>query len=88
MLGGGCCGFEEKPVKKTVLMCGTAWLLRGGGLEGGPSTPYQAIPLPHGDDEAVTTGRCHFPRIFFFSSGKRLWFDILPDTWLQRGPDG
>lgn len=57
-------------------------------LGGGPSTPYQAIPLPHGDDEAVvTTGRCHVPRIFFFS-GKRLWFDILPDTWLQRGPDG
>lgn len=86
--GGGCCAFEEKPVKKTVLMCGTARLLHGGGLGGGPSTPYQAIPLPHGDDEAVvTTGRCHVPRIFFFS-GKRLWFDILPDTWLQRGPDG
>lgn len=60
-----------------------------GWLGGGPSTPYQAIPLPNGDDEAVvTTGRCHFPRIFFFFSGKRLWFDILPDTWLQRGPDG
>lgn len=54
-------------MKKTVLMCGTAWLLHGGGLGGGTSTPYQAIPLPHGDDEAVvTTGRCHFPRIFFF----------------------
>lgn len=43
------------------LMHGTVQVLHRGGLE----RSLHPIQLPHGDDAAVvTTGRCHFPRIF------------------------
>lgn len=86
MLGGGCCGFEEKPVKKNSPYVWHSLAASWGWLGGGPSTPYQAIPLPHGDDEAVTTGRCHFPRIFFFFWKKAVvwhpsWHLATKGTW-------
>lgn len=66
--------------QKQSLMHGTVGVLHSGGLE----SFLHPILLPHGDDApVVTTGRCHFARIFFL----RLWFDAL-NVLLQKGTDG